>query len=428
MAKIKTIGIIGAGATGLAAAHHLAKAGYEVTILERNDELGGLAASIDVGGTRLERYYHHLFATDTVFISLAKELGLGDKLIFKTLPTGILYNGKPHDFSTPAQMLSFSPIPFLDRVRFGFVSAFLKAFPKHEPFQSKNMLKWSNRYYGKATTRVIWEPLLRAKFGKHADSISMAWLWARVHLRTFRLGYMLGGFDQMYVALADAVKERKGKILFSQKIKHIRQSSKTKPVEVEMEDGTKLKFDRLITTTPQPAFAAAIGAEPNDKLWQNRYLGATCFIMELSESFIPHYWLNINDEGYPFLVAVEQTRFIGPENYGGNHVIYIGNYLERDDWRFTTDPEELLEKYIPYMQKINPSFKKSWIKKWQFSRAPFGQPIVTPEYHTHIPSHTTPLPGVYLATMSQVYPQDRGQNYAFKMGIKVADMVKDSLS
>lgn len=420
--KRQKIAIIGAGATGLAAAYKLSQAGHRVTVLEKNDEIAGLAASIEVQGTKLERYYHHLFSTDTDFIRVVKELGLESELIFKQPSTGIYYNGKQHSFGTPFEMLRFSPLPFADRLRFAIVSAYLRVRKHYKKLAPKNALKWSRRYMGVKVTRIIWEPLLRNKFGSHADSISMAWLWARVHIRTFKLGYMKGGFDQVYEAMAKKIVESGGTILTKQDIMRIRQKDKKSPVVIDFSDGRTKRFDRVIATVPQPVFARMIGASHEDEVWKAQYLGATCFVLEMKKSITPYYWLNINEPDFPFLAIIEQTRFLDPSYYGGRHIVYVGNYVSTNDKRYNTDPKALLKSYLPYIRKVNPKFKESDILRWHFSKAPFAQPIVTPSYHQTIPKHTTPLPGVWLATMSQIYPIDRGQNYAFKMGFEVADL------
>ncbi len=417
------IGIIGAGATGLAAAHELIKAGHEVTVLERNNELGGLAASITVQRTPIERYYHHLFTSDTHVISLIKELGLGDKLIFHPASVGVFYDGKLHDFSTPVDILRFEPLALFDRVRFGMSGAYLKVLNDWHPLERRNALDWLSRYAGPQATKIIWEPLLRGKFGNRASDISMAWLWARVHSRSFKLGYLEGGFDQLYEALADTIQDKGGEIQLSVAIAKITQPSTQDRVTITLADGQTLQYDKVIATVPQPVFAKLIGSDTTDNLWQADYLGATCFILELEESFIPYYWLNVNDTTFPFLAVVEHTNMIDRAQYGGKHVVYVGNYVPRDDWRFIEEPEKILQKFIPYLQRINPHFSATKITNWQFSKAPFAQPIVTPDYHTHIPPHATALSNVKLATMSQIYPQDRGQNYAIKMGIKVARLL-----
>lgn len=409
------VGIIGAGATGLVAAYDLVRAGHEVTVLEKADELGGLAASVEVGGVPLERYYHHIFGTDTAMIDLIGELGLASRLRFHATTTGIFYDGATHNFTSPTDMLRFAPISPLDRVRFGASSAALKAIRRGERLGDRKALDWTRRWAGRRATEVIWEPLLTAKFGDRAADISMAWLWARINCRTFKLGYLDGGFAQVYTGLADRIADGGGKIEFGKALDRIAQDGPGAQVEVTTKDGASYAFDRVVATVPQSTFARAIGAEPQDRLWAAQYLGATCFILEMDRSAIPYYWLNINDPSSPFLAVVEHTQMIPPAEYGGRHILYVGNYVRRDDWRYNTEPAELLERFVPYLRKVAPGFDLSWVKKWHFSRTGFAQPVVTPQYRGLIPPHETPLPGVVLATMSQVYPQDRGQNYAIKM-------------
>ena len=406
------LGIAGAGATGLTAAFDAVKAGHDVTVLEASPELGGLAASVEVGGTPLERFYHHSFKTDRAMIELVRELGLGDKLRFHRPPTGVYFDGRMHPFGTPAEMLKFPALSLLDRLRFGASSAALKAVRNGQRFNSVRALDWMRRWAGERVTSTIWEPLLTGKFGDRARDISMAWLWARIHYRTFDLGYVHGGFEQVYRALLDAVTERGGKVEFGKPVDSIAQPGE----QVEVASGEdRYEFDHLIVTVPQPVFAKAAGTESDDVLWRNQYLGATCFVLECDRSVIPYYWLNINDTDFPFLAVVEHTNMVDRAEYGGRHVVYVGNYVPRDDWRFTTDPGELLESYLPWLRKLNPAFDRSWILDWHFSRAGHAQPIVTPEYRELIPPHETSMPGVTLATMAQIYPQDRGQSYAIDM-------------
>jgi len=419
--KKLNVAVIGAGAMGLSAAYKLAKEGHDVTIFERASEIGGLAGSLEVQGAKLERFYHHSFATDRALQGLAAELGLGDKLYYKGLTTGIFYKGKQYNFGTPLEMMMFPPVPLLDRIKFGVSSAYMRFLRDYAPLESVNALEWSRKYAGKKSTEVIWEPLLRSKFGRYADETSAAWLWGRVHFRTFKLGYMQDGFDQLYTALADKITELGGRILFEQNIKSITQESAKKPVVIRMENGRKkYEFDRAIVTTSLPILNQLIGAPAPKK--QPKYLAASCFVLELKESLVPYYWLSVNDTDFPFLVVVEQTRLSSTADYKGRHVVYVGNYLETDDRRYTEDPKKLLNEWIPYLQKINPKFKKSDILKWHFSKAPFAQAVITPDYSKSIPPHKTKLPGVWFGTLSQFYPEDRSQDYAIRIGQKVADL------
>jgi protoporphyrinogen oxidase len=420
MSKKTKVLIIGAGATGLAAAHELQKHGVDVVIVEKSDHPGGLAGSLKVQGTDLELFYHHLFTTDKAAINLINEIGLGDKLKFYPSNNGIYYGGEIYPFSSPVDMLRFKPVNILGRLRFGVTSAYLKVSNRWKPLEKQLAIEWMNKWAGKQASDVIWTPLIKGKFADRSNEITMSWLWARIHNRSFKLGYMTGGFQQVYELLDKKITQNGGRIMYGQGV--ISLSNKGSKVVAKLDSGETITADQSLVTVSEPLFAkmANITLDPN-KI--HEHLGATCFILELDRSLIPYYWLNINDTSFPFLAVVEHSKMVGTEQYNGKHIVYIGNYIPHDDWRFTSSPEELLKAYLPYIKKINPEFKKSWIKKYHFSKAPFTQPLVTRDYASKIPSHKTSLDNVWLATMTQIYPEDRGQNYAFAMGKKVANLM-----
>lgn len=411
------VGVVGAGAAGLSAAESLVRAGHHVTVMEASSQIGGLAGSLTVGGTPVERFYHHLFATDHEAIALIEAMGLGDDLVFGRPSTGILLDGTIHPFTTPADVLRFPPLSLPQRLRFAGSTAVLKATKEWKRLEGTQALSWSTRWAGAPATSAVWRPLLEGKFGPHATEVSAAWLWARVHYRTMRLGYLRGGFARLYDELTRRV-QTNGEVVLHSSVERI--SSDGERVAVDLSGGRCREFDRLLVTTPQPHFARATGAPDADELWKASYLGASCLLLELSESLIPCYWLNINDPTYPFLAVVEHTRLVDRREYGGRHLVYVGNYLSREDSRYQMPAEDLLRAYLPHLSRLSPGFNESHVLGWHLSRAPFAQPIVTSTYHRHIPSHTTALPHVMLATMAQVYPQDRGQNAAIEMGRRVA--------
>lgn len=423
MAKKPSIVIIGGGAGGLTAALRLLQNNVDVTVVEQSPKLGGLAGSLDIGGTPLELFYHHIFESDKSVVAMIHELGLQDKLRFYPASNGIYFDGQIYDFSTPVSMLKFPPIGVVDRLRFAATSAFLKATRNWKPLERELALTWMRKWAGKRVTEVIWEPLIIGKFGDRAHDISMAWLWARIHYRTFKLGYMDGGFQQIYEVLADKIKGLGGTILTGVGVTKV--TATNADTTVECDNGKKFKANAVLATVPEPFFRKMAGLP--DKKSGHEHLGATCFVLELDHSVIPNYWLNINDPSFPFLAVVEHTNMVDPAAYGGNHLVYVGNYIPREDWRYTTDPAELLDKYIPYLQKLNPGFKKSWIKKWHFNKAPFTQPIVTRDFAKDIPPHATELPHVFLANMAQIYPQDRGQNFAIEAAEKLVPQILDDI-
>src|SRR5205814_4367703 len=161
-------------------------------------------------GVWLEKSYHHIFPSDRHITALSEEVGLGPSLRWHEPVTTMLSRGKVEPFDAPAAVLRFSGLPVVDRVRLGAGVALLKVMPRSGPLEDVSARRWLTRVMGGNPWRVVWEPLLRGKFGAAADDVSMAWLWARIHDRTQQLGYIDGGFHQLYTRLAARIAERAG--------------------------------------------------------------------------------------------------------------------------------------------------------------------------------------------------------------------------
>src|SRR5687767_4544778 len=113
------VAIIGGGFTGLAAAVKLLKSGAKVTCFEADSSLGGLAGGFDIGGQMLERFYHHWFNNDRYVIDLVKEIGLEDQVVLRPTRTGMYFAKSFFKLSSPLDLLRFTPLNFLDRIRLG---------------------------------------------------------------------------------------------------------------------------------------------------------------------------------------------------------------------------------------------------------------------------------------------------------------------
>lgn len=417
------IGILGGGALGLGAALRLAQAGHFVEVIEREPAAGGLAAGFPLAGVHLDKFYHHLFRSDRAIIRLIQELGLGDRLVWRQPNTSVLLGGRIWRLDSAPSVLGFAPLPLVDRLRLGAGIAFLKALPSPRPLERTTAAAWLRRWMGPRAYGLVWEPLLRGKFQEHAAEIAMPWFWARVHCRSRELGYLRGGFQQLYDRLVEQIRALGGKVELGCAATAIRSTGEG-GVEVETERGAR-HYHRLIVTLPTRLFLAL--AEGLPTAYRERYqagsdhLSAHCLILALDRPLTPGvYWLNINDPGLPFLSLVEHTNYMPAADYGGRHLVYLGNYLPPGHPLLQLSAAEIAARYLPHLAKINPAFSASWVTEvWSFT-APYAQPIVRVGYPTRLPPHTTPLPNVYLANMGHVYPQDRGQNYSLLLGERVA--------
>jgi protoporphyrinogen oxidase len=399
----------------------LAPRGHDVTVFEREALPGGLAAGFEIEpGMWLEKFYHHLFRSDRRAIAMIDELRLTDRLEWKQPVTATLRDGEFHQLDSPVSLLRFPPLPVADRLRMGAILAALKTMPNPRLLEGQTAAAWLDRWMGAKGYGVVWEPLLRGKFGAAAPEIAMPWFWARVHDRTQALGYLRAGFQQLYDRMAERVREAGGETRFGISVKSVTRSDAG--FLVETDEGSE-RFDRVISTFA-PRLTARLVPELPDE-WRathewGRAFGAHCLILALDRPLTSVYWLNVNDPGYPFMALIEHTNYMPASDYGGRHLIYLGNYRPMDDPVMTASKETVLEEFLPHLERLNPAFVRSWVTdSWMFA-APFAQPIVTPDYVQSLPPHQTPLPGVFLANMAHVYPQDRGQNYSILLGHQIA--------
>ena len=434
------VGIIGGGMAGLAAAYELTKQGHLAEVFEVAPFLGGQASTFEVHGGQLERGYHHLFISDTSITELIHELGLGDKLEWLQSSVGFYHGGKVWDFASPKDLLLFKPLPLLDRIRVGLWTFILQKTKSYQRFESVTAAAWLTSHMGKKGYEVIWEPLLRGKFGDFHDKIGMTWIWNKVTLRVAsrkgagqveRLGYPMGSFGEVIAVLADRIIQQGGQLHTSSSVaKIVEAGDTTTTLDVQIENGPseQREYDAVIATTPSYVFAKLAPQMPDEykeKLEGINYLSAVLMVLVMDRPFTEKYWMNIADPDMPFVALIEHTNIINKELYGGKHILYISNYPSRDSDMYKMSPDNLMDLFVPHLQKINPDFDRSWVLEYHHHKLDGAQPIVGINYGDGIPDHRTPLKGLYLANTTQIYPEDRGTNYSVRMGVKVAQMVLD---
>ena len=434
------VGIIGGGVAGLAAAYHLTKQGHFAEVFEQAPFLGGQASTFDVFGGRLERGYHHLFVSDTDMTELIHELGLGDGLAWLESSVGFFHGGKVWDFATPLDLLRFKPLSVAQRIRVGIWTLLLQKTRGYRKFENVTAKDWLISHMGRTGYQVIWEPMLRGKFGESHDRIGMTWIWCKVRLRVAsrkgagqreRLGYPMGSFGEVIEVLAQRIGELGGVVHTSAAVSQIVESEGSATaldVALEGSQSERREYDAVIATTPSYVFtrlAPPMPKEYQDKLERIKYLSAVLMVLVLDRQFTDKYWLNIADPDMPFVALIEHTNLIDRKLYGGKHILYISNYPSRDSDMYKKSAEELMDLFVPHLQKINPDFDRSWVIEYHHHRVDGAQPIVGVNYAAGIPDHRTPLKGLYLANTTQIYPEDRGTNYSVRMGRQVAQMVMD---
>lgn len=417
------IAIIGAGIAGLTAAHDLLKKGHQVTIFEGADHVGGLASGFKQPNWNwsVEHFYHHWFQSDSNMLNLIKELGWSDKVIFPKPKTVMYHKGKFYPFdSIPAALLYPGLGWGINKIRFGLVGLFLRLTNNWKPFEQHTVEDWMRKYAGKKVYEEMWEPMLVGKFGEHyAHEVNMAWMWARLKSRTTRLGTFEGGFQAFCDLFAQNLRERGAEIRLNSPIQMIKPSA-NHTLNVHCSDEI-LTYDQCLVTTSPGLMSKVAPDLPQsylEGLLKLKSIGAVVLILSIKHQLSEkgYYWFNLPKKaGFPFLALVEHTNFLSPEHFGGEHILYCGDYLETDHENFSLSKEELVQKFIPSLKQINPHFSEDWINQTWLQRTKYAQPVPLLNHSKNIPEIKTPIPGLFFASMSQVYPWDRGTNFAVEI-------------
>jgi protoporphyrinogen oxidase len=463
------IAIIGAGATGLAAAHDFLKTGHSVTIYEASDRPGGLAAGFKAPGWdwTLEKFYHHWFASDADLLKLADEIGVRNRVIFNRPETVVFYEDKfwqldgalstvfpslpwvdklPLSGSIARGLLAlkFPGFNLIDTVRYGLSGAYLVVTSNWRKLEQTTAHAWLQRWMGRRVYGMLFQPLLQGKFAQYAEQVNMAWMWARVKARTPMLGTFVGGFQAFFHELAAYVQKQGAKILYGTRVESITTAddelalslSKGRAtdgsgtgrwiIRAQHAELSTQHYDQVLVTTSPRLMSKLAPQLPPDYLGalsQLKSLGAVIVIFALDRQLSRegYYWHNLpKSAGFPFLAMCEHTNFVPSEHFGGQHLIYCGDYLPVDHPYFSMSEDELCATYLPALRRFNTDFDPSWVQgSWVF-REPYAQPVPFVNHSRNIPPTRTPLPGLYFASMSHVYPWDRGTNYAVQLGRRVA--------
>jgi len=422
------IAIIGGGFAGLTAAHDLLQSGQQVTVYEAAPQVGGLAAGFKTPNWdwTIEKFYHHIFTTDKSIIGLANAIGAGDMIFFNKQTTAFFCPEHGVHPTTVLGILGNPHLPFIDRIRLGISGVQFKFRNDWQQLERTTAERMLRRWAGERAYKAYWEPLLVGKFGPYAQQVNAAWIWARVKTRSAKLGYFKGGFQAFADALADHIRRQGGTVHVDCPVQRLEQTDDGWLVHV---DGQACRFDRVIVASSPGVLNKLVPTLPTSytaQLSELKSMGAVVMVAALKQQLLTNgvYWLMPPKSLFPFLALVEHTNMIDARHYGGDRLIYCGDYLPADHRYFAMAEDDVKQEWITSLTKANPRFDPSWIKQSWLFREKYAQPVVPVNHSQHVPALQTPLPGLLFASLSHVYPWDRGTNFAVQLGQRVAREVQ----
>ena len=428
--------IIGAGITGLTTGYKLSKLGHEVEIFESASFSGGQASTINFENFEIEKAYHHLFVTDKAILGLYKELDLEDELEWYKSKVATFAEKKIWSTTSPIDLLKLPIIPLKDRINLALISLRLKLIKNWKKLESISAYQWLSKHVSDRTFEIIFEPLLRGKFGRYYKDICMPWFWAKIQTRVSSrnkkfdeiLCYPKNSFSLLIKKLENEIQNQGGSIKHGHLITSINtKDNKVSSVNYISDNKSKHieNFDAVVSTAPYSILSRLITLDKSitEKMNKVQYMSAVVMILILKNPISNYYWLSIADKEFPFLGIIEHTNLLPKEKYNNNNIVYITNYVEEDNELLNMNYEEVIEKYTPFIKSINNTFSKDEIIDYKFNKINYAQPIIPINYSSYRIPIKLPVFGLYSANTAQIYPEDRGTNYSVDLGQKVTNII-----
>lgn len=423
---------------GLSAAYCALRMGLgHVVVYEADEEPGGLAATFEVCGTRLERYHHFLCDTDRVIMAQMSEFGLDHLIQWSDCRMGMFAKDSLYDFTTPGDLLRFDAISLFSRLRFGLSMLSLQQMKRWEPLESISASAWLKRWAGKRCYDVVWSHLMKSKFDGFEDQIPLSWLWARTRRRSGskrkgsnleHFGYVKGSVSVLIDEYLKRIAELGGDIRLGCVVDRL---SRTKDGEfVVSANGEEHRHHAVVAAVPLPSLLKVADFFSDDytaKLAAVNYQTVLNMVVVLSRPLSRFFWTNIGDRSLPLPGVIEFSRLRPPEEFDGRSMLYLPNYLLGDHRLNQLSDKELFGEYCQALSKVFSDFRSDMVESWHVFRYPYADPYYTLNYSKLLPGHETPYKRLSIYNTAQIYPITRNVSNSILFGRNAAEMLQKEL-
>jgi protoporphyrinogen oxidase len=429
----ESVAVVGGGITGIAAALELASsARYDVIVLEKEKEIGGLNSSYRWQDLVCDRFYHVVLPGDAHTLGFINAVGLKDALVWRRSQTGFFGKDTLVSLSSALDFLRFPFLSPWQKVRLGIGLLYSARLKKTARLDKINAADWLSRVFGEKVYAHIWEPLLRSKLGNACDRTSAAFIWANIArlygarktgAKQEKLGYVQGGNQAVWAAARKKLTSLKAEIVTDAQVNAIEISAAGAPITL-VRQGEKRAFDRILFTVNNPEILRILGGRNDLAYWKSlkrvEYLGLICALLVLRRRLSPYYVINLLEGGFPFTGIIESTNVIPPSEVGEKHLLYLPKYLTWDDPLNRLTGRQIGELFMQNLMKIFPGLAPDDVLHLRIFRENCVQPIQELSYLERSVGFRTPLRKVYVANSSMIYDSTINNNAALSLAKKAA--------
>ncbi|WP_447603665.1 NAD(P)/FAD-dependent oxidoreductase [Nitrospira sp. Nam80] len=405
------IGIIGGGIMGLALAHRLSAKRLQVTVFERDQQLGGLSTYHNYGAFHWDRFYHVILPSDTHLIRFLEEIGLKDQLRWNPTRTGLYVDRRFYSLSNTMELLRFPLVGLAGKVRLALAVLRCLRIRDWKALEGITVEAWLTKLCGRRTYEVFWKPLLLAKLGEHYKRVSAVFIWTYI-TRLFsardtaaqreHLGHVSGGYQTVIGRLEQLIRSHGGEI---------RQVAAVNAIRPRPEgglwidcDGRRESFDKVVCTSPVDVLQRLAGddllrvAASGTKV---EYLGVVCLVLITRRPITPYYVLNIADSRVAFTGVIGMSTVVSPEETAGLYITYFPKYVLSDDPILRETEDVLRKRFLQGVTLMYPDLAEQDIVGAHINRAVRVQPLQVVNYSMIVPQVTTQHDDFYVLNTSQ---------------------------
>ncbi len=309
--------VLGGGPAGLTAGYLLGKAARDVVVLEADDQIGGLAKTVERDGYRFDLGGHRFFTKAREVDDLWHEV-LGDEFLRRPRMSRIYWNNRYLDYPLrgPDVIRKLGPVELARCMGSYLVAA---ARPKGN---EDSLEQWVTNRFGRRLFELFFKSYNEKVWGVPASEIRAEWAAQRIKGLSFfsaaraaffgnggnkikslisEFNYPRYGPGQMWDAMAGAIRDQGGEVLLSSPVTRLQREGQ-RIVRVETADGGYDEPAGVISSLPLREMVRMISPAPPQEVLDAaaglRYRDfLTVALIVDGEDLFPDNWIYVHEPG-----------------------------------------------------------------------------------------------------------------------------------